>query len=108
MRPPCGARCRARLYPPRYCGSADAEQSQDHQDDDNDEECVYPAAAVPATRRDGWSARVHASTAEVPEEPEQQQDHDEQLDETHGHLRTTGSDVSGLFSAWVSTANAVR
>src|SRR6266545_4159022 len=98
-RAPCGRRavrvaCRDSSRPaPRGPALGDAEQPKDHEDDHNDEQRVYPSAAVPGSG-DGGPSRVPAAAAEVSEEPEQQQHDDEQLDETHTHLLAVA--LSGL------------
>src|SRR5438093_7142963 len=86
-----------------------AEKTQDDQDEREDDERVDPGATP---RRCGrahrWSRRVPPASAEVPEEPHDHQDHDDELDEPHLYLRTVAYRMSDRFSAWVSTADAVR
>ena len=76
----------------------DAEQPQDHEDDDNDEQGVDPAA----------TADRQTTAAEVTEEPEQQEHDDEELDDPHAHLLRSRRIMSGRFADWVDTADAVR
>ncbi|TMF64581.1 MAG: hypothetical protein E6I14_03285, partial [Chloroflexi bacterium] len=54
---------------------------------------------VPGPRGGRRSGRVEPPSAEISEEPENDQDDDEQLDQAH---------VSTSFADWVSTADAVR
>ena len=67
------------------------EESQDHEDDHDDQKDVD---RVPAHAR-----CADAASAEIPQEPENDKDDDEQLDY---------SQVSTSFAEWVSTADAVR
>src|SRR5712692_10000949 len=87
--------------------SKEAEQTKDDEDDDDDEQRVDPASAEPRGRgRDRRSPRIHAATAEVAEQPHDQQDDDKELD--HAYLRRSAHRLSSPFSDWVSTADAVR